>query len=131
MTQLPRTTNDLITSDSTIDDIESATPDFPRRPGLRKLTREPPAPPVPVPPPTENVSARRHNAGKLPAKYGNLDHTVDIEKQFQEYIYTAADNLTITQAKHKHPTEHKKSLHSELTQFHAGGGAEGGEAEGG
>jgi hypothetical protein len=43
---------------------------------------------------------------------------VDIENQFQEYIYTAADNLTITQAKNKHPTEHKKSLHSELTQFH-------------
>jgi hypothetical protein len=99
------------------DDTQS---DYPRRPGKRKLTREPPAAATPAtsaPPPV--VRSRRMNAGKQPPKYTYMaGKTVNIEHQFQEYVYTAGDNLTITQAKLKHPTRYMESLHSELRQFH-------------
>ena len=98
---------------------DNTTKDYPRRPGPRKLTRQAPAIPAAPQLPPQKVRAQRSNAGQQPERYANLAHNkVELENQFQEYVYTAADNLTITQAKNKHPTEHKKSLHSELTQFH-------------
>jgi hypothetical protein len=108
-------TNPQLTHNNT-DDAEQ---DYPRRPGHRKLTRSQPAPIESPQPPPPKVRAQRQNAGRQPERFVHLaEETVNIENQFQDYVYTAADNLTIDPAKRKHPVEHKKSLHSELKQFH-------------
>jgi hypothetical protein len=105
------------------DDIENVITDtqtdYPRRPGHRKLTRTPPAPPAAIAQPPLKVRAQRHNRGKQPERYAHMaDNWANLEEQYQQYVYTAADNLTIAQAKSKYPWAHVESLRSELTQFH-------------
>ena len=102
--------------DSTDDPMAA---NYPRRPGLRKLQRDSkPTAPI-VPPPSEPIRATRRNASKLPSRYCHLaDETVDLKHQFQDYVFTAADNLTIRQAKTKYPHDHQNSLNAELIQFH-------------
>jgi hypothetical protein len=95
------------------------TRDYPRRPGHRKRSREAPVSQTHAPPVPEETRARRHNAGKQPQRFSHLaGHTIDISHQYQQYVYMAADNLTIGQAKKKHPAAHMQSLQSELRQFH-------------
>jgi hypothetical protein len=93
--------------------------DFPRRPGLRKLTRKTQEPVPSTLPPPAKVRAQRSNAGRQPERYAHMaGQTTTIANQFQEYVYSAADNLTIAQAKQKYPVEHQESLKKELQQFH-------------
>jgi hypothetical protein len=117
---MPVTTSPL-TNDSSTDVHEQQ--DYPRRPGLRKLTRKSPTAvndtttTTPIPPP--KVRAQRSNAGQQPKRFVNMaGQKVNLENQFQEYVYTANDNMTIAQAKKKYPVEYKKSLQKELTQFY-------------
>ena len=121
---LPMPNSPLCNDDTTSATIQEQSNDnttkgYPRRPELRKLTRREPAIAAAPQLPPQKVRAQRFNAGQQSERYANLAHDkVELENQFQEYVYSAADNLPIRQAKRKHPTEHKKSLHSELRQFH-------------
>jgi len=119
--QSPAGSTSNASSDSklTHSDLDSRS-DYPRRPGHRKLTRESNNRlPDTINQPPEKVRAQRSNAGKQPQRYANLaNDSVQLEAQFQEYVYSAADNLTIQQAKNKYPIDHKSSLIAELKQFH-------------
>ena len=54
--------------------------DYPRRPGLRKLTRQQPAPVPVAQPPPQKVRAQRHNSGKQPQRFVHLaEQTVELE----------------------------------------------------
>ena len=94
--------------------------DYPRRPGKRKLTPEHnPTSATPPMVPAQPVRAQRRNASKLPERFTYLaGQTVDIHSQFQDYVYSAVDNMTIKQAKEKYPNDYNKSLNAELKQFH-------------
>ena len=117
----PSGSTSTTTSDSklTHSDLDSRS-DYPRRPGHRKLTRESNNRlPDSTNQPPEKVRSQRSNAGKQPQRYANLaNESVELEAQFQDYVYSAADNLTIQQAKSKYPSDHKSSLIAELKQFH-------------
>lgn len=93
---------------------------YPRRPGSRKLTRRVPVPPSAVNHmPPEKVRTKRINAGTQPERFAHLaSQEVElVGPLLQSYVYSAADNLTIGQARYKYPTEYLRSLHAELKQF--------------
>lgn len=96
--------------------------DYPRRPGDRGLIRK--ANPQQQEHQKETaapgrVRAQRSNAGKQPQRFAHLaDITTDLDHTFQNYVYTAADNMTIAQAAAKYPDLHCKALNAELKQFH-------------
>ena len=104
-TDEPRSSTSSTTSTVTtnIDSPTGSQPDYPRRPGLRKLpqdhkTLEPTQPTVPAN--SESTRARRSLASKPPSRYCHLaGQTVDLEHQFQEHVFTAADNLTMPYVK--------------------------------
>ena len=69
------------------------------------------------------VRVRRQTAGKAPSKYdpsiNQLSHeNADIEKDFQDFIYSASENMTIRDAQTKYPSLYENALIAELKQFH-------------